>query len=48
MDPRWVVRRETTARPQASVIPKDVTWILDRTKTIDPVARTVESEASGR
>ena len=35
-------------RPQASVIPKGVTWILDRAKTIDPVARTVESEASGR
>ena len=43
-----VVRRDTTARPQASVIPKGVTWILDRAKTIDPVARTVESEASGR
>jgi sulfide:quinone oxidoreductase len=43
-----VVARETTARTEASVMPKGVRWIRDRVKAFDPIAGAVETEAKGR
>lgn len=42
-----VVSKESTARSEASVMPKGVTWIRDRAKSFDPTARAVETEANG-
>jgi sulfide:quinone oxidoreductase len=36
-----------TARPEVSVMPKDVTWIKDAAMEIDPDAQTVGTAASG-
>ncbi len=43
-----VVRKESTARPEGSVIPRGVRWIRDRAKSFDPVGQAVETEANGR
>ncbi len=44
---RGVVKPETTARPTASVMPKEVVWHRDRVGRIDPSGSRVELE-SGR
>ena len=44
---RGVVKPETTARPTASVMPKEVVWHCDRVGRIDPSGSRVELE-SGR
>ncbi len=42
---RGTVKPETTARPNAGLIPKGVTWHRDRVARIDPDANRVELEA---
>ncbi len=42
-----VVKKEKTRRPEASLIPRGVTWLRDRVKAFDPVSNRVETEASG-
>lgn len=42
---RGVVRPETTVRPNASLIPKGVTWHRDRVASIDPDTNRVELES---
>ena len=42
---RGVVKPETTARPNAGLIPKGVTWYRDRVARIDPDANQVELES---
>jgi sulfide:quinone oxidoreductase len=43
-----LIPRESTARPEASVMPKGVRWVRDRAKAFDPIANAVETEAKGR
>lgn len=42
---RGIVKPETTARPNAGLIPKGVTWHRDRVAQIDPDANRVELES---
>ncbi len=42
-----VVQRETTARPESSVIPPGVDWIRDEAREIDPQSRRVVTAANG-